>query len=92
MQMLVSLTETSSPAKSSTIHRTDSMDQSGEDYAISDEDWAGMEVAARQAEKNLSAVANAFSEAVKRLDGAFSDELESLRERVRQVEHQLIRS
>jgi hypothetical protein len=75
-----------------TIHRTSSMAQSDQDYAISDEEWAGMEAAIPQAEKDLSEVASAFAEAVKRLDGAFSDELKSLRERVRQVDLLLMRS
>jgi hypothetical protein len=73
------------------IHRPSSTDQTGEDYAFSDEEWAGVEAAGRQAEKDLSGLVGAFSESVKRLDGAFSDQLKSLRERLRQVEHLLLR-
>lgn len=74
------------------IHRTASMDQIGEDYAISDEEWAAMVVAGQEAEKTLFNLAGELSDAVKQLDGAFEQELTSLRNRLVKAEDQLLQT
>jgi hypothetical protein len=74
------------------IHRPDSTDQSGEDYEISDGDWAAVAESAKQAERELPEVAAAFSQTVKSLDAAFSKELKSLRRRLRETEELLVGS
>jgi hypothetical protein len=73
------------------IHRPDSS-QSDEDYTISDEDWKKMGNAARDAEKQIHAVADRFSSAVKHLDDMINAELRSLRRRVRDIDEALHRS
>lgn len=74
------------------IHRTHSIDQVSEDYAISDEDWAAMQADGAKAETDLPRLALEFSEAVKILDVAFSRELTVLRERLGKTDDQLLHS
>ena len=74
------------------IHRPYSMDRHDPDYSFSDEEWARIEAAACQAEKDLFGNANIFSDSLKRLDRAYGEELDSLRERMQLIDHLLVRS
>lgn len=79
-------------ARCDTIHRTHSSDQSGEDWSISDEDWAGMKAAGIEAEGLVGSDALAVNQAVDCLEERFEEEQRSLRERLRRVDQALLKS
>ncbi len=72
------------------IHRPASTDQSGEDYAYSDAEWAVIEQAAVTADKALDALVARFVAGVAALDEAFRAELDDLRDRMSQTDKALL--
>jgi hypothetical protein len=67
------------------IHRPASQDQSGEDYEFSDEQWAAIKDEAKQAEGQVSGLADQLYRALKSLESAFDAELKVLRDRMQRV-------
>ncbi len=68
------------------IHRPHSMDQHDEDHSFTDEEWANLHVAAGAAEESLSKVAGTLSQASTALDEAFTRELSTFRQQLKQVQ------
>ncbi|MDB5418462.1 MAG: hypothetical protein JWP50_1881 [Phenylobacterium sp.] len=73
-----------------TIHRPASTDQSGEDYAYSDEKWAEIGREAEAADGALDGLVGQFKAAMDRLDKAIQRELGHLRDRLRKTDDALL--
>lgn len=71
------------------IHRPCSMDQHDEDHSFTDKEWEALKVSAEKAEENVSEVAATLLQTSKRLDEAFSSELTTFRQQLRQVQASL---
>ena len=72
------------------IHRPHSSDQSGEDYCLTDQQWAEIGEAGQVADDRLVTEVAAFEKAAKGLEEAISQELSLLRDRLRSADEALI--
>ncbi len=74
------------------VHYPHSSEQSGEDWSISDEDWAVIKATGKEAEGLLAGDAHLVNQAIERLEKGFEEEQRSLRDRLRRVDQALLKS
>lgn len=74
----------------SDIHWPEHNDQTGEDYAFSDEEWAAILQKSRDADARLDTVISDFEIAKKKLDEAVEAELRGLRDRLKEIDDRLL--
>ncbi len=73
------------------IHRPHSMDKHDPEHPFTDEQWAALGMAGKEAEANLASVANDLLEASNRLDAALVRELTMFRQQLKQVQAALLK-
>lgn len=73
------------------IHRPHSLHPDDEDHNFTAEQWAGIEQAAVAARAALLDVSTAFDRSILDLGAAFDSEMDSLRDRLRDIDNALIR-
>lgn len=74
------------------IHRPHSGDQSGEDYALTDAEWAEIGRAGEAADERLDAEVAAFEASARQLEEAIGRELSELRDRLRGADEALLKA
>ena len=72
------------------IHRPHSMDQSGEDYAFTDKEWAAIKAKGHAADDELDRVVSEFEAAAKSFFDAADVEISHLRDRVKATDDALL--
>jgi len=72
------------------IHRPHSMDQSGEDYAYTDEEWAGVKAKANAADEALDRIVSEFEAAAKSFFDVVDSEVSEMRDRVKATDDALL--
>lgn len=74
------------------IHLPDSMDQTDEDYAYTNEEWAAIGEKAKTATASVSGLESAATSAIKALDKSFANEAVRLRTLIRRTEKALLKT
>lgn len=74
------------------IHYTTSTDQSGDDYAYSNDDWNDLIAQGAAAELEVHRTASQFEKATRKLEGAFKKEAHRLRDQIAQIDQILSRT
>ncbi len=74
------------------IHRPQSTDQAGEDYAYTDEEWARIHAKGKQADERLDAEVTTFERALSGLRTALQTELDGLRDSLQAIDARLTAS